>query len=77
MLHSFLKELKPHINKCTAGSFLPFSMSNGYVYFQAKVLEDIARQQAEKAGCMEIATMGQKRQKYAQCIVYHCPSITH
>jgi len=56
----FLEALKPHINKMYGRQFFAFSMSNGYVYFQAKVLEDIARQQAEKAGCMEIVTMAKR-----------------
>ena len=35
-------------------------MPNGIVYFQVKALEEVARKQAERAGCMEIATMAQK-----------------
>ncbi len=65
----FLEELKPHINKMYGRQFFAFSMSNGYVYFQAKVLEDIARQQAEKAGCMEIATMA-KRDKSMRNVLF-------
>lgn len=56
----FLNELKPYINKMFGRRFLAFSMSDGHVYFQAKVLEEVARKMAEKAGCMEIATMAQK-----------------
>ena len=56
----FLEGLKPYINKMFGRIFLAFSMPDGYVYFQAKVLEEVARKQAEKAGCMEIATMAQK-----------------
>lgn len=56
----FLEELKPYINKMFGRRFLAFSMSDGHVYFQAKVLEEVARKMAEKAGCMEIATMAQK-----------------
>jgi len=56
----FLEDLKPYINKMFGRRFMAFSMSDGYVYFQAKVLEEIARKQAERAGCMEIATMAQK-----------------
>jgi predicted DNA-binding transcriptional regulator len=36
---------------------MAFSMSNGYVYFQAKALEEVARQQAEQAGAMDVVTM--------------------
>lgn len=56
----FLNDLKPYINKMFGRRFLAFSMSDGHVYFQAKVLEEVARKMAEKAGCMDIATMAQK-----------------
>jgi len=57
---AFLEELKPYINKMFGRRFLAFSMPDGLVYFQVKVLEEVARKQAERAGCMEIATMAQK-----------------
>ena len=53
----FLDALKPYINRVTGRRFMAFSMSRGYVYFQAKVLEEVARKQAEQAGAMDIATM--------------------
>lgn len=56
----FLAELKPYINKMFGRRFMAFSMSDGHVYFQVKVLEEVARRMAEKAGCMEIATMAPK-----------------
>jgi len=56
----FLEELKPYINKMFGRRFMAFSMSDGHVYFQTKVLEDVARKMAEQAGNMEIATMGQR-----------------
>jgi hypothetical protein len=56
----FLDELKPYINKMFGRRFMAFSMPDGHVYFQTKVLEDIARKMAERAGNMEIATMGQR-----------------
>ncbi len=56
----FLDELKPYINKLYGRRFLAFSMSDGHVYFQAKVLEEVARRMAQKAGCMEIANMAQR-----------------
>lgn len=56
----FLEELKPFINKMFDRRFLAFSMADGHVYFQTKVLGDIARKMAERAGNMEIATMGQR-----------------
>ena len=53
----FLALLKPVINRLDGRRFLAFSMADGLVYFQVKALEQAARQQAERAGCMEIATM--------------------
>lgn len=53
----FLDALKPYINRITGRRFMAFSMSDGYVYFQAKVIEEVARKQAEQAGAMDIATM--------------------
>jgi hypothetical protein len=56
----FLSDLKPYINKMFGRRFFAFSMPDGHVYFQVKVLEEVARKQAEKAGSMDIATMGQR-----------------
>jgi len=53
----FLNELKPSINRMIGRRFFAFSMPDGHVFFQVKVLEEVARKQAERAGCMEIATM--------------------
>ena len=57
---NFLQELKPYINKMFGNRFMAFSMPDGHVYFQVKVLEEVARKQAEKAGCMDVATMAAK-----------------
>ncbi|MHB8788506.1 MAG: HD domain-containing protein [Desulfobulbaceae bacterium] len=54
---SFLNDLKPYINRVEGRHFMAFSMPDGHVYFQTKVLENIARKQAERAGAMEIAAM--------------------
>ena len=54
----FLEMLRPYINKLFGKRiWMAFSMSNGFVYIQAKCLEEVARRQAESAGIMEIATM--------------------
>ena len=55
----FLDDLKPYINRITGRRWMAFSMANGYVFFQAKALEEVARKQAERAGAMNVATMGQ------------------
>ena len=64
----FLEELKPYINKMFGRRFLAFSMSDGHVYFQVKVLEEVARKQAQKAGCMEIAAMAQRDETMRQVL---------
>lgn len=53
----FLNAMKPYINKVTGRRFMAFTMPNGYVYFQTKVLEEIARKQAEDAGVLDVASM--------------------
>ena len=53
----FIEALKPYINRVTGRRFMAFSMPGGYVFFQAKVLEEVARKQAKQAGAMDIATM--------------------
>ena len=53
----FLDDLKPYINRLNGRRFMAFSMPDGYVFFQAKALEEVARKQAEHAGAMDIATM--------------------
>ncbi|MBI4792122.1 MAG: hypothetical protein HY789_05190 [Deltaproteobacteria bacterium] len=71
---SFLDELKPFINKMFGRRFLAFSMPDGIVYFQVKVLEEVARKQAERTGCMAIATMAQNDPTMRQVlftIVHH------
>lgn len=53
----FLKNLKPYINRVVGRKFMAFSMADGHVYFQAKVIEEVARKMAEQAGAMDITTM--------------------
>lgn len=56
----FLNELRPYINRIEGRRFMAFSMPDGYVYFQPKVIEEVARKLAEQAGAMDIATMANK-----------------
>ncbi len=53
----FLDELNPYINRITGRRFMAFSMSDGYVFVQAKAIEEVARKMAERNGAMDIATM--------------------
>lgn len=39
---------------------MAFSMPGGHVFFQPKVIEEVTRKLAEKAGAMDIATMAEK-----------------
>lgn len=57
---AFLAELTAYINRVDGRRFMAFSMPDGYVYFQAKVIEDVTRKLAEQAGAMDIATMAEK-----------------
>jgi hypothetical protein len=54
---AFMDFLRPYINRVSGRRFMAFSMPDGYVYFQVKALEEVARRQAELAGAMDIATM--------------------
>ena len=56
----FLKELRAYINRLEGRRFMAFSMPEGYVYFQPKVIEEVTRKLAEKAEAMDIATMADK-----------------
>lgn len=52
-----LDNLRPYINRVSGRRFMAFSMANGYVYCQAKAMEEVVRKQAEQAGAMDIGTM--------------------
>ncbi|WP_163338791.1 HD domain-containing protein [Desulfopila sp. IMCC35008] len=66
---AFLDELKPYINRLEGRRFKAFSMPNGYVYFQARAIEEVTRKLAEKADAMDIATMADK-DKSMQKVLY-------
>lgn len=56
-LDSMMAQLRPEINQVDGRRFTAFSMSNGYVYLQPKLIENIAKEQAEKAGTLDVVTM--------------------
>lgn len=55
---SMIAQLRPQINQTQGRRFAAFSMSNGYVYVQPKLIENIAKEQAEKAGVLDVVSMG-------------------
>ena len=57
---TFLNQLRPYINRLEGRRFMAFSMPGGHVFFQPKVIEEVTRKLAEKAGAMDIATMAEK-----------------
>lgn len=50
----FLNEMKPYINQLYGGRFDAFSMPDGYVYFQTKVLREVSKKLAKKHGDMSV-----------------------
>ena len=59
---AFVADMKPYINRMFGNRFMAFSMSNGYVYFQTKVLEEVARKQSKKD--MEVASIPKKDDEF-------------
>lgn len=57
-----------NINKMFGHRFLAFSMPDGHICFQVKVLEEVARKQAQKAGCIEIAAMAKRDETMRQVL---------
>jgi hypothetical protein len=55
---SMIARLRPQINQTQGRRFTAFSTSNGYVYVQPKLIENIAKEQAEKAGVLDVVSMG-------------------
>ena len=71
---AFMDSLRPYINRVSGRRFMAFSMPDGYVYFQAKAIEEVTRKQAEQAGAMDIATMAADDLTMRQVlftVVYH------
>jgi len=71
---TFLNSLRSYINRVSGRRFMAFSMPEGYVYFQAKAIEEVARKQAEQAGAIDIATMASDDLTMRQVlfsVVYH------
>ena len=69
--HALLKDMRPYINKLEGRRFQAFSMANGFVYFMPKILEVIAKKQAEKAGVLEVVSMEDKEMREVLLSIVH------
>ena len=65
---TFIDQLNPYINRLEGRRFMAFSMPTGHVFFQARVIEEVARMLAERAGAMDIATMAEKDKTMQQVL---------
>ena len=69
--HALLKDMRPYINKLEGRRFTAFSMPNGFVYFMPKILEVIAKKQAEQAGVLEVVSMEDKEMREVLLSIVH------
>ncbi|MBU3984891.1 MAG: HD domain-containing protein [Proteobacteria bacterium] len=69
--HALLKDMRPYINKLEGRRFQAFSMPNGFVYFMPKILEVIAKKQAEKAGVLEVGSMEKEEMREVLLSIVH------
>jgi len=68
---AMLEQMKPQINQLVRRRFAAFSMANGYVYFHPKVIEEIARKQAEKAGVLDVLSMETEEMRQVLLSIVH------
>ncbi|MBU4395384.1 MAG: HD domain-containing protein, partial [Proteobacteria bacterium] len=66
-----LEQMKPQINQLAGRRFAAFSMANGYVYFQPKIIEEIARKQAEQAGVLDVVSMETEEMRQVLLSIVH------
>ncbi|MDD3815429.1 MAG: HD domain-containing protein [Desulfocapsaceae bacterium] len=69
--HALLKDMRPYINKLEGRKFQAFSMPNGFVYFMPKILEVIAKKQAEQAGVLEVVSMEKEEMREVLLSIVH------
>ena len=69
--HALLKDMRPYINRLEGRRFSAFSMPNGFVYFMPKILEVIAKKQAEQAGVLEVVTMEKEEMREVLLSIVH------
>jgi hypothetical protein len=65
----FLGELNPYINRLNGGRWDAFSMSNGYVYFQVKILWEVVKKIARQKDNTEVL-LGDADESMRQNILY-------
>ena len=69
--HALLKDMRSYINKLEGRRFQAFSMPNGFVYFMPKILEVIAKKQAEQAGVLEVVSMEKEEMREILLSIVH------
>ncbi|MFH2123444.1 MAG: HD domain-containing protein [Pseudomonadota bacterium] len=69
--HALLKDMRPYINRLEGRRFQAFSMPNGFVYFMPKILEVIAKKQAEQAGVLEVVSMEKEEMREVLLSIVH------
>lgn len=69
--HALLKDMRPYINRLEGRRFTAFSMPNGFVYFMPKILEVIAKKQAEQAGVLEVVSMEKEEMRQVLLSIVH------
>jgi hypothetical protein len=69
--HALLKDMRPYINRLEGRRFTAFSMPNGFVYFMPKILEVIAKKQAEQAGVLEVVSMEKEEMREVLLSIVH------
>lgn len=68
---AMIEEIKPFINEMQGRRFSAFSLAKGYVFVHPKIIEDIARKQAEQAGVLDVVTMEGKEMQNVLCSIVH------
>jgi len=68
---ALLKDMRPYINRLEGRRFQAFSMPNGFVYFMPKILEVIAKKQAEQAGVLDVGTMEKEEMREVLLSIVH------
>lgn len=68
---AMLEQMRPQINHLAGRRFAAFSMANGYVYFHPKIIEEIARKQAEQAGVLDVVSIEAEEMRQVLLSIVH------